>query len=151
MFLKILHPDSGLLDPGILSTSLAIYTFCLSSGIARQETRWSLNGPWKSGNRTLDSFIPMSNIDWDRVPCVRSNTIYFFTVIKTNTRTDAAKKCVGSVADIKAFSASAFVFLSAPASSNLSFLYLREDWDEYSSRGRPGRRQRNLVYFRNGG
>ena len=138
MFLKILHPGPGHLRRRLFCP-LAIYTFCLNSGSA-QESCWSLNG-LRSGNRTLASFIPMSNIDRDRVPCVRSNTIYFFTVIKTH----AAKKCVGSAVDIKAFSASAFVFLSA--SSNLSFLYLREDWDEY----RPGRRERNLVYFRYGG
>ena len=59
-----------------------------------------------SRNRTLASFIPMSNIDRDRVPCVRSNTIYF-TVIKTPGHTRLKTRLLSSpqaaVADIKAF------------------------------------------------
>ena len=91
-----------------------------------------------SRNRTLASFIPMSNIDRDRVPCVRSNTIYF-TVIKTpghtRLKTETLQLCAPQLSGrcCRYQSISAFVFLSAPASSNLSFLYLREDWDEYSN------------------
>ena len=146
MFLKILHPDSGLLDPGILSTSLAIYTFLSQLGDRSSRnalvTEWTLE-IWKSHL----GFIHTNVKYWLRPGALCQIKHHLFLHRYKNTRT--AKKCVGSVADIKAFSASAFVFPSAP--DNLSFLCLREDWDEYSSRGRPARKQRNLVYFCYGG